>query len=139
MCLPMAVKRPQDVVAKGEHEGFEWNIVHNTMGYLCGYVKVGKDHPWYGKGYDFPDVTCHGGLTFADYDKPCDAPGPDDGYWVGFDCAHAGDAPQEKYITGEHRTTRIESMLHNSGVVRDEDYVRAECQSICEQALAAVK
>ncbi|MFN9907214.1 MAG: hypothetical protein ACK56F_14025 [bacterium] len=39
MCLPIAIKRPDYVLATGEHLGYEWNIVHNGIGYRCGYVR----------------------------------------------------------------------------------------------------
>ncbi len=61
----------------------------------CGYVRVGEDHPWFGREYDDEsvDVDAHGGLTFS---RPNPAPekfGIDipDGWWFGFDCAHLGD------------------------------------------------
>jgi hypothetical protein len=50
--------------------------------------------PWHGKKYrDLDDVAVHGGVTFTEADVPCDAPGADTDWWIGFDCAHAFDAP----------------------------------------------
>ena len=51
MCLSIMINRPDDVLAKGEHLGFEWTVIHNRMGYRCGYVKVPLSHPWHGKSY----------------------------------------------------------------------------------------
>jgi hypothetical protein len=132
MCLSIAVYRPGDVLGQGEHAGFEWMVVHNTMGYRCGYVRVPKGHPWHGKDDDsetFADV--HGGITFAAPDEPC-GKGDDDAWWVGFDCAHAGDAPDPS-LPG--RTPRMRSLI--SGVVRSQAYVEAECRRLCEQATEA--
>lgn len=78
-------------------------IVRNRMGALCGYVGVAKGHPLYGLGYnDLQRVDVHGGLTFAGgcTHSPNESVGichvpepgePDDVWWFGFDCGHAGD------------------------------------------------
>lgn len=99
MCLSLKISRPGDVLAEGQHEGYEWVVIHNQIGYRCGYVRVPKGHPWHGKPYDEIKAEVHGGLTFAEPDKPCDKPGEDDAYWVGFDCAHLGDAPDPSLPT----------------------------------------
>jgi hypothetical protein len=79
------------------HAGFACLALRRDhMGQWCGYVGVPREHPAYGKGYHDVDVEVHGGLTYA---HECDgiichvpAPGmPDDVWWLGFDCAHAGD------------------------------------------------
>src|SRR5690348_12180532 len=93
MCLSIAVHEPERVTGKGEHMGYEWNVVHNTNGYRCGYVRVPPGHPWHGKDDSEVDADVHGGLTFARADEPCDKGGPDQDWWLGFDCQHAGDAP----------------------------------------------
>ncbi len=133
MCLPIAVDRPDCVLGKGEHLGHEWMVVHNGMGYRCGYVKVEPGHPWHGKDYNsLDDVEVHGGLTFADADKPCDKGGPDNGWWLGFDCCHYLDMP-DTALPSEHGMMRFQS----EGVVRSQEYVEAECRSLCEQAARA--
>ncbi len=132
MCLSIAVHRPNDVLAKGEHSGHEWIVVHNGMGYRCGYVKVEPGHPWHGKGYSSIDAEVHGGLTFADADEPCDKGGPDNGWWLGFDCAHIDDAPDPELPA----TRRLPCFSHDAAV-RSQEYVESECRSLCEQAAAA--
>ena len=92
MCLSIAIDRPENVLSKGEHSDFEWMTVHNGIGYRCGYVRVPVNHPWHGKHYDDLSVDIHGGLTFAEPDKPCDGNRPDNAWWLGFDCAHYDDA-----------------------------------------------
>jgi|SRR5579884_668190 len=91
MCLSIAVNFPQNVLAFGRSGVFEWVVTHNDLGYRCGYVRVPRGHPWHGKDFDQIDADVHGGLTFAEADAECDK-GSDDGWWIGFDCAHAGDA-----------------------------------------------
>jgi hypothetical protein len=62
--------------------------VNEHMGNYCGYARVPKGHLWDGLDYDDPaldGVIVHGGITFA---------GPLEeitDWWLGFDCAHAGD------------------------------------------------
>ena len=61
----------------------------NTMGHLCGYLGIPPAHPWYGRDYNSIDADIHGGLTYSSYRfhefSELDI------WWVGFDCAHAGD------------------------------------------------
>ena len=135
MCLSIALKRSEDVLAKGTHLGFEWMVIHNAMGFRYGYVKVPSGHPWHGKGYDEIDANVHGGLTFADYDVLCDQGGSDGGYWIGFDCAHAGDAPDPALNTEE---PFMQKLFGGYGEVRSQAYVEAECLDLCEQARSVV-
>ena len=64
---------------------FVFIILRSAYGHLCGYIRVPKGHPWDGVNYNhISGVHVHGGLTFSERDS--------NGYWwVGFDCAHAGD------------------------------------------------
>lgn len=136
MCLSIQVNDPCRVLATGEHAGHEWVIVHNTMGYRCGYVRVPKGHPWHGKNYNEIECEVHGGLTFAEPDKVCDKGGADDAYWLGFDCAHSGDAPDPalpSHISG----LPCMSFFSSHGTVKTQAYVEAQCRSLCEQAAAA--
>jgi len=129
MCLSIAVDRPENVLSKGEHVGFEWMTVHNGIGYRCGYVRVPAGHPWHGKHYDDLPIDVHGGLTFAEPDKPCDKDGSDNAWWFGFDCAHAGDAP-DPCLPHEHQMMPI-----FSDSIKTQEYVESECRSLCEQVL----
>lgn len=53
---------------------------------LCGYVELPEGHPWRELApWDVP-ATVHGGVSFAGRLRSRE------GHWVGFDCAHAGDA-----------------------------------------------
>lgn len=139
MCLSLAIARPDDVLARGEHAGFEWMVIHNGIGYRCGYVKLPPSHPWFGKADSDLDVSVHGGITFSEHDVACGAGGPDDGYWIGFDCAHGFDAPDPTLPN-----TRFDNMLastfqklYGDSEIRTQEYVEAECRSLCDQAAAA--
>lgn len=49
---------------------------HEELKHLCGYVLIGKTHPYWTLD---TDLAVHGGITYSDGTK------------VGFDCGHAGD------------------------------------------------
>jgi hypothetical protein len=135
MCLSIAVHSPDVVLGHGEHLGFAWVVTHNRIGYRCGYVRVPLGHPWYGQEYDDIGADVHGGLTFAEADVACDKGGADDGWWVGFDCCHGGDAP-DPTLPGEHRLSA--HLYDRPGYkVRTQAYVEAECRSLCEQVKEA--
>jgi hypothetical protein len=137
MCLSIAINRPNDVLAKGEHLGYQWMVVHNGIGYRCGYVRVPLGHPWHGKDdWDWDEVErvdVHGGITFAEADVPCDAPGPDTDWWLGFDCAHGFDAPDPALL----QNPLITPSPWGKSVVRTQSYVEDECRSLCRQAAIA--
>lgn len=135
MCLSIQVDRPECVLSTGEHKGYEFVTVHNTMGFRCGYVRVPPGHPWHGKHYDAVDANAHGGITFADADKPCGKGGADNGWWIGFDCGHYDDAPDPSLPT----IHKWSDGCWAGGTIRTQEYAENECRSLCEQAaLAAV-
>ena len=125
MCLSIKVNHPELVLADSEHVGYQFIVVHNRLGYRCGYVRVPQGHPWHGMDYDEIDADVHGGLTFAELDVPC-GKGDDNAYWVGFDCGHYMDAPDPAF--------GVENRYPSDGIVRTQEYVEAECRNLCEQA-----
>jgi len=144
MCLRSAIVHPDRVLEKGTHLGHEYIITHNGLGYRCGYVKVEAGHPWHGLHYHDIQAEVYGRLTFTEHDVPCNAEGPDSGYWVGFDCAHCDDAPDpelaftkiaKEYIAIISDTNRPFGYFQT---IKTIEYVRNECFSLCVQA-AAVK
>ncbi len=130
MCLPL--KNLKTVtLSKGVHRGFEWQTVYNSMGSRCGYIRVEPGHPWFEKRDVEPDV--HGGITFAKHGKPCPTHGAEAEWWMGFDCAHANDAPDPSLPS-----FRILSFPPYPGtVMRTQEFVEAECRALCEQAAEA--
>jgi hypothetical protein len=140
MCNPITTSHPELLLAKGIHLGFEWEVTNNGIGYRCGYVRIPPGHPWHGRDYDsvepYPDV--HGGLTFAKADTECGKGGEDNAWWLGFDCAHAGDATDPSLPDRDGRPLPAVMLHHFAGdVIRTTDYVEAECRSLIEQAKAA--
>jgi hypothetical protein len=133
MCNPVTTAHPDILLSKGVHEGFEWEVTSNRMGYRCGYVRIPAGHPWHGKDYDdvepYPDV--HGGLTFARPDADCGKGGEDSAWWLGFDAAHAGDAP-DPGLPGYRKV-----LAEMGGVIRTTAYVEAQCRALAGQAKVA--
>lgn len=131
--------------------GLDCLIVRNPGGALCGYVGVPPDHRWH--GVDYSDCTrpiacdetwcghgpdnymrVHGGLTYADRCQESEDPSrgichvpaegrPDNVWWFGFDCAHAGDLCP----WWEQRGVGL------GGVYRDLSYVESEVASLASQ------
>lgn len=59
---------------------------HPELRHLCGYVMIGKTHPYWGIDSADSILDVHGGVT-------CD-----DGTRIGFDCAHAGDLVPQTFM-----------------------------------------
>lgn len=100
-----------------------------SHGALCGYVGVPPSHPWHGADYDTLDVDVHGGLTYGNKcrGRICHEPEPgetEDVFWLGFDCAHAGDL-----------CPGIGNVYED--VYCDIAYVTAEVEKLAEQASRA--
>jgi len=91
-----------------EHCGYPCEVRMTHLFHRCGYVKVPKGHPAYGKGWndDIIDMlSVHGGVTYAADEE--------DGYWtLGFDCAHMGDMPDLYAMEA----------AHDEGEISDEEY-----------------
>lgn len=136
MCLGLVLDHPDRILARGEFCGFEWIVTHNDMGYRCGYVKLPPNHPWFNMEMERIDVSIHGGITFAEKDVPCGKGGPDDGYWIGFDCAHFGDLPDPELPNGGN-IPLLPPISY--GTVKSQKYAESECFSLCEQAKLAAK
>lgn len=129
--LVLEQHRPKDVLARGQHAGYLWVIMHNNMGYRCGYVLVPEGHRCLRQyiadgcsGYNV-DLDVHGGVTFVEKDTD----GRD--YWVGFDCGHYGDAVDPS-LPGSEKLGAI----GNQGAIRTQEYVVNQCMFACEQLAA---
>jgi len=97
----------------------------------CGYVELTEDSIFYGitnerevhvilqKSID--DLSVHGGVTFFDTPYWIDSNIEDSNFFVGFDCAHSGDATRYSPIEGELRSL---------------DYCIEECESLAKQLMS---
>lgn len=138
MCNPITTAYPERLLSSGIIEGYEWEVTHNTMGSRCGYVRLPKGHPWFGMPTFNMPVECHGGCTFSEPDTPCTKTGEDDGWWIGFDCAHSCDAVDPE-LPSELPEALKGLNLRLGGEVRTQEYVEAQCASIIAQAMMAAQ
>ena len=124
-------------ISVGEHQGLTYAVVSNGIGYLCGYVLCERGTALYGEDYNskiLKRVSVHGGLTFADKTTFSNR----EGWWLGFDCAHAGDGFSEEYCDDSYlESLRGSAMTYlrrmGGGPVKDVQYVTNECKSLAEQ------
>lgn len=125
-----------DYVAWKTESGLPALVVRNlSMGHLCGYVAVPPGHPLYGKDYDTPDVSVHGGLTYAAkcMGRVCHIPEEgetDDVWWFGFDAGHFGDRSPgtEAALSGFLAQSEFKT-----GTYKTLDYMKKECELLAEQ------
>ena len=127
-----------------EYKGIPCVILFMVPGYRCGYVKVPESHEWHGKDIYDLDVNCHCGLTYAERYLY----GQEDGWWIGFDCAHACDGydfekAKELFVDDKDAMKQIEFMegcKYLKGVrVRSLAYCETECMKIVNQMLAELE
>jgi hypothetical protein len=117
------------------YKGFPCLLVRGGSGAWCGYVGLPPGHKYHGvEDGDIPwdDARVHGGLTYSAgcrEDSPiCHIPQPgesDDVWWLGFDCAHAGDQmPSMPYRS---------ISLDQFSVYRTKDYVIRQVKKLADQ------
>lgn len=124
-----------------EYHGYPCVIIFQPIGHRCGYVGLSKDDKYFGMYYEEIDIDCHGGLTYASdnlYDQL-----DENTWWIGFDCAHAGDAKDfeslRKYYPDERSMEMfkfwedLDRKYPDDSVVRDLAYVERQCRYIVDQ------
>lgn len=92
---------------------------HPELKSLCGYVLIGRTHPYWGIDSADSILDVHGGVT-------CD-----DGTRIGFDCAHAGDLVPSTFM---FRTAYAGDK--NAGVYRNWAFVEREVDKLAKQLRA---
>jgi hypothetical protein len=110
-------------------------VIIHPAGHRCGYVAVPEGHKYHGKGYDDVPVNVHGGLTYAG--GKSDYPAPSAGlWWLGYDCAHLGDAADPELMQGEYKELYGRGLLghrFDDDTVRTMEYCINECESLAKQ------
>lgn len=123
------------------HAGFACLMLRGNMGNWCGYTGLPEYHPLYGKDYNSIDgVEVHGGLTYADEcnGRICHVaePGmPEKVWWLGFDCAHCGDAVPGllRYQIPARIRLGVEQNYELGDTYKNIAYVKAETERLAEQ------
>lgn len=110
---------PDRISYEDEETGYPCLILRTaTTGSLCGYVGTKEDHAAYQKDYDSVheeyNISVHGGLSYSGTHKDESK----DIWWIGFDCAHAGDLIPE-------------FNFHGGDIYRNIEYVKSEIASLC--------
>jgi hypothetical protein len=90
------------ILADGEYNEHEFKIISYGT-HPCCYIKLNPDEKYYGKSDDDILLPCHGGVTFAKMTQDDDR--FENGFWIGWDYAHFGDAFGEK-MPGRMYTTQ---------------------------------
>jgi hypothetical protein len=122
-----------------EYPGLACLMVRGPMGGWCGYVGVQPGHPLHGKSYGDNGVDAlqvHGGITYGDAcaGHICHVPGPgesDEVWWLGFDCAHAGDTSPG--LDATIRSVGGAPYPWRDAVYRDVAYVKSEVAELARQ------
>lgn len=170
---------------EGVYKGYRYKVLALSIGHRCGYVLIPKGHYLYEKGYsddlnitldDLKDkkigkrgvlslfITAlkkdknkcvsmdmlfdvHGSITFARR--------IDDEWWIGFDCAHIGDAKDpsimdpdllkvykeigqdldKKYKKLSQRSGGLKVPFFTDGSIKDTNYVEKECKRLINQII----
>jgi len=115
--------RDEDMIGVFRSHGFKCFIrLNKAIGVLCGYVVLPKEHFLYGESAERINdlVDVHGGITFCEEFR--------EGYVVGFDTGHAGDAlPRLRFIGGKRwseeevveETRRLAKQLVPKNILRE--------------------
>jgi len=104
-------------------------IRHPELGHWCGYIRVEKEHPWWGhRTHD--DVDVPGGITYADHHLPdpdeMNQPDLFNGWWVGFGCAHGCHQipglgkPYGRYVTRSQVIQYVEDLARQASEATEE-------------------
>lgn len=123
MCLPV---KPFKIENEYIHAGLKCAVVQARENrHRCGYVRLPPTHSMFDKPYDNINVNVHGGLTFARMEDCVEEDGQ--GYWIGFDCNHCGDASYDPAIELKDeinlRNFPDDHYWSNAEVVRETNYL----------------
>lgn len=107
-----------------------------SLGVLCGYVEIPKNHPAFNKDYSELQIDCHGGLTFSGklYDLKDNPIVLNSGWWIGFDCGHFSNdyIPFMQFLLNRYDKISIKNY-------KNADFVKNELKNICAQLKAMEK
>lgn len=99
-----------------------------ATGAWLGYVKVPSTHLLFREAFNSDGTQflfVHGGLTYSSHGEEPLLPLDNEGWWFGFDCAHAGDLLPLCSFIPDH--------LEDHGTYKDIDFVKKECEKLASQ------
>lgn len=122
-----------------EAHGLRCLVIAQPMGHRCGYVGLPKGHALYGfSGEHLEDchsLRVHGGITYCGNrgGYPLEN---SDLWWLGFDCAHHGDARDLSLMDETTASYYRGNPLFKKKAwetIKDATYVEAELRQLAEQ------
>lgn len=118
-------KHITEVLLEGEHLGYKWVIVSYGT-HPCAYVKLPKNSKLISLGEEVP-VSCHGGITYTSSKglPQLKVAKKNEGFYIGWDYAHAGDQIGLKQFEWDKRWTVAE--------------IQEEVYEVIEQLIKLVK
>lgn len=123
-------------------EGFRCVIIGNYMGHRCGYVEIPKGHILYEKHYadeELYDIDVHGDWTYSEFGGSYPVESTKDSWWIGFDCAHYGDACDVELVRvlggEEYVNNQLFVLRQKYGVIRTTEYVENELRGAVKQII----
>lgn len=124
---------PYNVIQKEVHYatmikwGFDCMYRRTPLGYYCGYIRIPASHILAAEPERIDnELYVHGGITYM---KKID----DGSYIVGFDCAHYQDYVPYLDLAATDFETYNRLFGFQSGVYRDEEFVRLELTELALQ------
>lgn len=128
------------------HKGYECVVLFTNMGHRCGYVGISANNKFYEKKDKEDILSSHGGITFAGRLELDDERVSESLWWLGFDCAHAGDKPDyEKaieYFGSDNHIMRslqqrmiIDKRFPRWRTMRTQEYVERCCKELVEELI----
>jgi hypothetical protein len=126
------------------YNGYNYVVRLQRMGHRCGYVQVPDNdlfdkisenyHNW---DFDGPYIECHGGLSYCYKDNEDYLEGDN---WIGFDCAHLGDACDREavmsiFIVPEDTLKFMAQRIDPYDIPRSKEYVESHCKQIIDQLI----
>lgn len=130
----------------GIYKDYEYLITFTDLGSRCGYIALPPDHEFnkFEDYYDFEQIDCHGGITFAGTHHPAKDLLKDRyclDKWIGFDCGHSIDGCDfktvKKYFFSCDDNEIFKSMQELQNLIGEKpksfSYVEDECKKIIDQ------
>jgi hypothetical protein len=129
-----------------QHAGYACLIVrHPRHGFLCGYVGVDSEHPYFGENWrEFTEhLQTRVDVNYSDKcgGAVCHVPEPGmpaNVWWIGFDCGHAFDVAPA--LNARERALGMPEFSNFSPQLRPRyktvEYVKAKCEELARELRA---